>query len=131
MSIDPDRPSAPLADTAAVPLTAQPIRFCRTCGAPWEPSWDQCPHCAAQQPQPQVELAYRQERRFVISSVQLYFALLAVSMVALMVGIAQEKPPTVIGEFVIEGAMSLITLAWCLRLRSELAPILRTSAPPR
>jgi uncharacterized protein len=35
-----------------VEQTDQTPNFCTRCGAPWQPEWDQCPHCCFPPPQP-------------------------------------------------------------------------------
>src|SRR4051795_9799511 len=72
---------------APVPMPApvQAIRFCRTCGLPWDVSATECAHCAqrgaASATVAQAQLAYDSDRRRIRSATWLYFSLLAVSSV--------------------------------------------------
>jgi len=87
--MDVDESSVAPEPAAPLPTTAQAIRFCRTCGEPWQPDWDSCPGCAerARSAQPAVEASrtYERDRKSIFSSVVLYFSLLAVSFVAVLI----------------------------------------------
>ena len=64
--------------------------------------------------------------RAVKSSVGLYFALLAVSIVAICVVVAREQDLTVPEEIAASAAFSLIIVAWCIAHHRELLPQLTT-----
>ena len=61
----------------------------------------------------------------------LYFALLAVSMVMLLVSSFSDGRWTTGMQFGAEIAMSALTVAWCIANRQEVLPLLRKSAPPQ
>ena len=69
---------------AAVP--APPPNFCTRCGAPWDPSWTECPTCARAYATPSASAPLRvfSRDRSLASALALYFALLATSAVSLI-----------------------------------------------
>ena len=103
---------------AAVPVAAvQAIRFCRTCGTSWDPSWLECGHCASARPAATaaaVQDAFRQDQREIRSAIWLYFALLGVSVVTMIALLVAEREPTAGEELFAGAAMAVITTIWCL-----------------
>jgi membrane protease YdiL (CAAX protease family) len=111
---------------------AQAVRFCRTCGAAWESDWDNCRACAARTVAAPGRGAeqYREDRGRVKSAVCLYFALLMVSIIMIVVVLANDGHVTVGIDFTAQIAMSLITVGWCVVQWRDVTPLLRKSAPP-
>jgi uncharacterized protein len=121
------------------PIPAQTIRFCRTCGSPWDPTWMQCPRC-----QPAVAAAagdpafaapaappahtYDQNIAHVKSAVALYFVLLAVSIVTIVVALAQEGELGVAEDFATSAAFAGVTIAWWVKWRADVNPLLSRAA---
>jgi hypothetical protein len=107
-----------------------PVLFCRRCGVAWDPAWTTCPQCERKA----VAIVEASNTRLrsdvgqIKSAVALYFAMLAVSVVAIVaVHVAGEL--TVRGQLVYSGAMSVIVLIWCLVAHREVVPtLLRTAS---
>ena len=125
-----------LPDVQPVAAIAAP-KFCRRCGIAWDANWESCPQCAragadvAQRPA--ALLGYERDRRVILSAVWLYFALLSVSAVTILVALARDdkhEPLGVTAEFVISGAMTAITLAWCVGSRAQVVPFLGRRVAP-
>jgi len=127
--MDVDESSVAPEPAAPLPTTAQAIRFCRTCGEPWQRDWDSCPACAerARSAQPAVEASrtYERDRKSIFSSVVLYFSLLAVSFVAVLIIAATGRGDSAYVEIGAEVVMSVITVIWCVRERQLILPQLR------
>ncbi len=129
-SFEPDSAPAP-GEPPPSPIAATAVRFCRTCGAPWESDWESCPHCAARSVNSNdAQAIFQRERGDVRSATFLYFSLLSVSVISLFVAIARQREFGVVGELVIETLMSIIVVAWCAVGWRELLPLLRSPARP-
>ena len=129
-------PPPPLSpDAIAAPaVAASTIRFCKSCGVPWNASWITCPHCDARRQGVldvhEADAGFRSDVRRVKFAVALYFALLAVSVVTMIVVMASESQElSVAGDMAATVAMALITLGWCLAMTRDLIPLLRRSGP--
>lgn len=110
----------------AIPLAsvASAVRFCRTCGATWDPVTESCAACdrrfAAGPRHEQAKQQYDVERRSVFSAVWLYFSLLAVSIVTMItIGVSGATDTRSFITFA-EVAMSLIIIAWAMKDRALL-----------
>lgn len=138
--------SIPPADPADVvpvppPLPAQaasPVRFCRTCGTPWDPAWAECGRCApaavsGDQTVAAVgrQIEYERDLRCVKSSVLLYMVLLGVCLSGALVAVVNKAPLGVTGDVVLSSLVSVVALGWCLFTPAGILPLLRRVASPR
>ena len=103
-------------------------RFCRVCGAPWDSSWPDCPHCAARAAGMASAATASQrgrEKAFGVGpALGLYFTLLSVSLVGLICGLAGVEDIEL--DFILSAAMSLVVLVWCARAgRPAWGPMLK------
>jgi membrane protease YdiL (CAAX protease family) len=116
-------------------VAARQTRFCRTCGAPWEPSWAECPGCArraaAAAGAPATASAFAQDVRSVKSAVALYFTLLAVSLVAILIVLVGKEDLGVVGDLTLGAIFSAVVVAWCLASPRLVLPSLSTAGPFR
>jgi membrane protease YdiL (CAAX protease family) len=125
-----DAPYAPPDEppTAPLPVTAvQAIRFCRTCGSPWDPTWAECQHCVATRPMTvaaamNAEVAYRRDQREIRSAVWLYFSLLGVSAIMIFALLVAQRNATAGEELFAGAAMAVITTVWCLVAGRDVLP---------
>jgi membrane protease YdiL (CAAX protease family) len=120
---DPSRSSAP------------PRRFCGTCGTPWQADWIQCQGCIAfaqrEQHTAASQLSVSRDLRSVRNAMALYGAMLAVSIVSILIVIAQKRDLELRGLVVESVCFSLIVILWSIGARSTLRPPLRTLGPLR
>src|SRR5437763_1922601 len=133
MNSGPTEPSQqdPAASEPSNPVVAaQAIRFCRACGASWNADWLECEVCSARRRVNTAPASLREEQGQIRSALWLYFSLLSVSIVMILVVIAQARPATVMEEFVVEAAMSAIVLAWCIVSWRRVLPFLRRLPHP-
>lgn len=121
-------------DAPVVPVRAvQAVRFCRGCGAAWQPDWQECPACAVRRSragEAVVEARFRSDQGQVKSAVWLYFALLSVSLVALLIMLFDEQRGSVWLEVGSEVVMSVLIVCWCVANRDDVGPLLRKSGSP-
>jgi uncharacterized protein len=125
-------PAPPLPQDAAViiPPPVAPTRFCKSCGSPWDPSWMECPRCSVPVAAVAPGGTYRREIRRIKSAVGLYFAILAVSLVTVIITLASGESLSVKGELIAVGVSAGLILIWCLASLKEVAPTLgRLPAP--
>lgn len=129
-SADPAEIPAAGGEAAARPISAGPPvpRFCRGCGAVWQPEWIACPACAARA---QARNAVRAApaggaARPVVSSLALYFTLLLSTIVFALLG-----GNDVSTEFAIEALDIVVVLIWAAASWRLIAPGLRTLSQPR
>jgi membrane protease YdiL (CAAX protease family) len=108
-----------------LPPVVQAIRFCGTCGEPWQPEWTECPHCAARRQRVVAPDTFAAEKRAIVSSIALYMALLAVSLVTIAYFLISKAEYTLSVEFIEVSAMVLIVTVWCLFGASRLKEPLR------
>jgi membrane protease YdiL (CAAX protease family) len=111
------------------------VRFCTTCGAPWQPEWAVCASCAALQQRQSVAAeigaAVTKQRRSIISAVGLYGALLLVSAAGLIAAIAGDKRGSFDRLATEEIAMAIIILCWSVGSRGTLRQPLSRIGPLR
>ena len=115
-------------DTDALSLPLPPVaaatKFCNKCGAPWQPDWQQCGGCTAWQQRVMVV----PERETVSQAVWMYFALLAVSIVALIAAFSGADVMTL--TLVMMAADSAIVLGYCVRSRRTIMNALSKAVSP-
>ena len=141
LGLAPPADAAPTPDAAEAPTPAaifvEPVpsvRFCGTCGAPWQPEWSECAPCAAAAGRglaagtsPALGEAADDKPRL-RTAILLYFALLAVSASALVAQLAGADELRV--DFVSGAGMTAVVLAWCLfGARPALATLFRPASP--
>lgn len=151
MSEPPPIPPPAAATDGHPPLPvrpATPVRFCRSCGTPWDPAWTECPRCAptaasgdsvgpaASSPHLASPAAgplaeYEQDIRSVKSSVMLYMALLLVCLIGAGIANANKGPLSLTGDVVLSSFISGIALAWCAFASAAILPLLRRVAALR
>ncbi len=143
----PPEPPVPAPGTEPMPPAPQPavaaaaIRFCRTCGVAWESAWENCPHCVRADEQrragaeggaPTPAEGYARDVKWVKSSVALYMALLATSLLTIIaLSLSEDETAVVTAQFAIGIIDAVIAIAWAVAFRRELGPILRRFAAPR
>jgi hypothetical protein len=110
-----------------VAWTRTPPKFCTSCGAPWDPSWTDCPHCvskgpsgAAGAPRPR----YGGARRGSLgSAISLYFSLLGVSAITVILvlwGDVSEVSAEIFGTV----GLTLVVLFWMVADSRRVLPAL-------
>jgi len=116
-------------------MPVQAVRFCRTCGIPWDPDWITCPKCAQQRPLvekvAEARVALAADQRRIRSAMTLYFMLLGVSVVTIIVLLVSGQTEVGVPGELVEGiAMALITTGWCFGSFGDIAPLLRRLPRP-
>jgi len=121
----------PLAEPICEPLppVVHAIRFCGACGEPWQPDWTECPICAARRQRAVPPDTFMVEKRAIVSSIALYMALLAVSLITISYFLISKAQYSLTAEFVEVSAMVLIVTFWCLFGLSRLREPLRIVPP--
>ncbi len=138
-SANPDEPADPAGASgvflAGDEATQAPApKFCTRCGAPWDPSWTSCPNCViGPPPLPQAQptlLTGSRHAKSVRSALALYFAMLAVSIVAViaMVWGGSDEVPTSIWANI---AYTIVVLAWMAGAFRLVRPALATLGKPK
>ena len=112
----------------AIPVTVGP-RFCRTCGAAWQPHWIDCLPCTSQSSlAPLAPLTIAGEWRAMKSALWLYFSLLLAC--AIGIGLSRSMGGVAL-ELWVTGALSLTTLIWCVFSSKSVLPPLQKLAGPQ
>lgn len=106
------------------PIPVAPLRFCGSCGAAWQETWTQCPHCLQRRNKPQPDQSYKRDLRAVKSAVGLYFTLLGVSVVAIITSIGSGGALSAGADIGFSIAFSVITLIWCIPRWRQIWPLL-------
>src|SRR3712207_6377604 len=135
---EPGEPGGAVAAGEPAPAPVAPLpRFCKACGAPWQPAWIACANCAPKTVAPAtvgapgttIGLAEPDGLRRIKAAVGLYFTLLTVSLVLVVAGLAGgagEVTLDIAGSI----AMSLVVLIWCgFSPRAWVAPLFKPVAP--
>jgi sodium transport system permease protein len=96
--------------------------FCRTCGTPWEPTWEYCVPCFARAYAPPLAQFAVPKGPSVVAALALYFALLAASAVGLVAAAFSGGSLRV--EFIISIVHTAIVMAWCAYSWKDVLPAL-------
>jgi len=114
----PVESGAPLAENARgePPAAVPPPNFCTRCGAPWDPAWTECPVCARAGAARRASSGSRvfSSSAPLRSALVLYFALLATSVVGILLTLAGEGPSANVILF-IDAVDAAIVLGWVLK----------------
>jgi uncharacterized protein len=124
-----------LSETSPSDAPAQsPVRFCNQCGAAWPPGGSECAaclpvaapvHALAGDPREDSQ----DEHVSVRASIGLYFLLLGTSALYVLIASARDEGLPVEAELVVQGVMSVITLAFVLSWRRTVWPALTRVGP--
>ncbi|MHC4983492.1 MAG: lysostaphin resistance A-like protein [Planctomycetota bacterium] len=109
------------------PQPRQPPNFCPRCGARWDASWKECPHCLEASLRAQVTRPAAESRGHPLrSALSLYFALLATSAVGIILARtgALSDAATQIMISVVDIA---IVLLWIMGASRSIRPALSTA----
>ena len=130
---DAGPPDLPVLQPSAPPGDAPQQRpnFCTRCGAPWQPDWAVCPHCAdsaAASVCPPRPADSAGPRRPVAAALSLYFTLLAFSTAA-MILVLTEAAGEVAADVFISAAHSVVVLLWLIKLLPQVRSGLAEPGP--
>src|SRR5262249_10215712 len=100
-------------------VQASPIRFCRHCGAPWQPDWTDCPHCS--KPPPVVRAGdYSTDIGRVKYAMALYFTLLGTVLVTIAVLLVSDARYTANVDFIESTIFCVTIVGFGIGFRKEL-----------
>jgi len=95
---------------AAVSLETPTRRFCKRCGASWQPEWPTCPHCDRAGSLGPVAAEISADKVAIRRAVILYAMLLGVSIISISVSLVQNAPLGA-GGLAVESALFAIITA--------------------
>jgi membrane protease YdiL (CAAX protease family) len=105
-----------------------PNRFCTSCGGALDLGSSVCAACASRaqsEAETGADEGYRADLRTVKSSLTLYFALLGVSLVLIVWGMAADNEPSPATELFSTAAFASIVVGWAVRSRTLVTGLLK------